>query len=206
MARRNLPYRYPARARSIPVFHVDIRLYAIGSTDIRQMYVGHEKVMEITTMWGSLRLAPMITPPPLPFLPSPPPSPSPQVAEENGMEVMDQLEANPVATSDPTAAAGMQTLTSQEEDKLSSRWGRGTRAGGRGTRGSPLLGGALVACISANQFTPPAHTHTHTRTRTQTCSFEAARLICDIILHKFGNTNYYIHVYTCIWTHMTSGF
>ena len=23
---------YPARARSIPVFHVDIRLYAIGST------------------------------------------------------------------------------------------------------------------------------------------------------------------------------
>ena len=48
-----------ARARSIPVFHVDIRLYAIGSTDVRRTYVGHEKVMEITTMWGSLRLAPI---------------------------------------------------------------------------------------------------------------------------------------------------
>ena len=46
MARRNLPYRVPvsgARARSIPVFHVDIRLYAIGSridrrrqTDVRR--------------------------------------------------------------------------------------------------------------------------------------------------------------------------
>ena len=49
--------QYPARARSIPVFHVDIRLYAIGSTD-RQTYV-HEEVMEITPMWGSLRLAPI---------------------------------------------------------------------------------------------------------------------------------------------------
>ena len=48
----------PARAHSIPFFHVDIRLYAIGSTD-RQTYI-HEKVMEITTMWGSLRLAPII--------------------------------------------------------------------------------------------------------------------------------------------------
>ena len=47
-----------ARACSIPVFHVDIRLYAFGSTD-RRIYVGHEKVMEITTMWGSLRLAPI---------------------------------------------------------------------------------------------------------------------------------------------------
>ena len=64
MAWHNLPYRVPvsgARARSIPVFHVDIRLYAIGSTDVRQTYVGHEKVMEITTMWGSLRLAPITT-------------------------------------------------------------------------------------------------------------------------------------------------
>ena len=47
-----------ARACSIPVFHVDIRLYAIGQTV--QTYVGHEKVMEITTMWGSLRLAPIM--------------------------------------------------------------------------------------------------------------------------------------------------
>ena len=53
---------YPARVRSIPVFHVDIRLYAIGSTDRRRGTVGHEKVMEITTMWGLLRLAPIIIP------------------------------------------------------------------------------------------------------------------------------------------------
>ena len=53
--------QYPARARIIPVFHVDIRLYAIGSTDRRRTDV-HEKVMEITTMWGSLRLTPIIIP------------------------------------------------------------------------------------------------------------------------------------------------
>ena len=47
-----------ARARSFPVFHIEIRLYAIGQTDV-YIYVGHEKVMEITTMWGSLRLAPI---------------------------------------------------------------------------------------------------------------------------------------------------
>ena len=46
-----------ARARSIPVFHVDIVIrYRI---DRRQTCVGHEKVMEITTMWGLLRLAPI---------------------------------------------------------------------------------------------------------------------------------------------------
>ena len=44
-----------ARARSFLVFHVDIRLYAIGQTDVCR----HEKVMEVTTMWGSLRLAPI---------------------------------------------------------------------------------------------------------------------------------------------------
>ena len=47
MARRSIRR---ARARSIPVFHVDIRLYAIGSTDsYRRTYVAHEKVIEITT-------------------------------------------------------------------------------------------------------------------------------------------------------------
>ena len=50
MARRNLPYPAGARARSIPVFHVDIRLYAIGWTAGRQTCIGHEKVMEITTV------------------------------------------------------------------------------------------------------------------------------------------------------------
>lgn len=47
-----------------------------------------------------------------------------QVAEENGMEVLDQLAANPVATRNPAEAsgAGLQTLTTQEEDKLSSRY------------------------------------------------------------------------------------
>ena len=54
--------QYPARARvrSIPVFHVDIQLYAIESTRPRHRLDVHEKVMEITTMWGSLRLAPSI--------------------------------------------------------------------------------------------------------------------------------------------------
>ena len=55
-----------ARARSIPV-DIDIRLYAIGSTDRRWTDV-HEKVMEITTMWGSLRLAPIIVLPTSPLL------------------------------------------------------------------------------------------------------------------------------------------
>ena len=97
------------------------------------------------------------------------------------MEVMDQLAANPVATSDPTAAAGMQTLTSQEEDKLSSRWGAGHPGWGAwqgaGHPGSPLLGGALVACI-IYQFTPPAHTHTRARacTRTHTHAHRLAAL------------------------------
>ena len=58
-----------ARARSIPVFHVDIQLYAIGSTDVGRVRVGHEKVMEITTMWGSLRLAPISHPLVIKFCP-----------------------------------------------------------------------------------------------------------------------------------------
>ena len=46
-----------------------------------------------------------------------------QVAEENGLEVMDQLSANPVATRDPTAASavGSSTLTMAEEEQLSRR-------------------------------------------------------------------------------------
>lgn len=44
-----------------------------------------------------------------------------QVAEENGLEVLDKLDANPVATKQPGESAGLQTLTGEEEDKLSSR-------------------------------------------------------------------------------------
>ena len=41
------------------------------------------------------------------------------------MEVLDQLAANPVSTRKPTEASGsgLQTLTTEEEDKLSSRYG-----------------------------------------------------------------------------------
>lgn len=42
-----------------------------------------------------------------------------QVAEENGMEVLDQLAANPVSTSQPL---GVDTLSSQQEDRLSTRY------------------------------------------------------------------------------------
>jgi len=50
------------------------------------------------------------------------------VAEENGLEVMDQLEKTPVSSRAPQEAAGLQTLTTEEEDRLSSR-----SVGGRGT-------------------------------------------------------------------------
>lgn len=43
------------------------------------------------------------------------------MAEENGLEVLDKLDANPVATKQPGESAGLQTLTGEEEDKLSSR-------------------------------------------------------------------------------------
>lgn len=43
------------------------------------------------------------------------------MAEENGLEVMDKLEATPVSTRAPQEAAGLQTLTTEEEDTLSSR-------------------------------------------------------------------------------------
>ena len=46
-----------------------------------------------------------------------------QVAEENGLEVLDQLSANPVSTREPTAAtAGADTLSTAEEDQLSRRY------------------------------------------------------------------------------------
>jgi charged multivesicular body protein 1 len=45
-----------------------------------------------------------------------------EVAEENGLEVMDQLSANPVSTQDPSAlATGTTGLTTAEEDQLSQR-------------------------------------------------------------------------------------
>ena len=47
------------------------------------------------------------------------------MAEENGLEVMDKLEANPVSTKAPEDPAGLQTLTIEEEDKLSSRYDSG---------------------------------------------------------------------------------
>ena len=50
-----------------------------------------------------------------------------QVAEENGMEVLDQLAANPVSTSQPL---GVDTLSSQQEDRLSTRYVSGGREGG----------------------------------------------------------------------------
>ena len=53
-----------------------------------------------------------------------------QVAEENGMEVLDQLAANPVSTSQPV---GVDTLSSQQEDRLSSRYmSVGWKGGGKG--------------------------------------------------------------------------
>ena len=54
---------------------------------------------------------------------SPHPLPPPdwlQVAEENGLEVLDQLSANPVSTREPTAVGGS-TLTMAEEEQLSRR-------------------------------------------------------------------------------------
>lgn len=50
-----------------------------------------------------------------------------QVAEENGMEVLDQLAANPVSTSQPL---GVDTLSSQQEDRLSTRYVSVRREGG----------------------------------------------------------------------------
>lgn len=48
-----------------------------------------------------------------------------QVAEENGLEALSQLEGHAVSTREPgarsTTAAGIQTLTTEEEDRLSSR-------------------------------------------------------------------------------------
>ena len=72
-----------------------------------------------------------------------------QVAEENGLEVMDQLSANPVSTRDPTAAApGASTLTLAEEEQLSRRY-----------------------CLL-----PSPHTHTHTHTHTH-LSFPSLSLL-----------------------------
>lgn len=51
-----------------------------------------------------------------------------QVAEENGMEVLDQLAANPVSTSQPL---GVDTLSSQQEDRLSTRYVSVSQEGGR---------------------------------------------------------------------------
>ena len=50
-----------------------------------------------------------------------------QVAEENGMEVLDQLAANPVSTSQPL---GVDTLSSQQEDRLSTRYVSVSQEGG----------------------------------------------------------------------------
>ena len=44
-----------------------------------------------------------------------------QVAEENGLEVLDQLSANPVSAREPTAV-GINTLSTAEEDQLSRRY------------------------------------------------------------------------------------
>ena len=44
-----------------------------------------------------------------------------EVAEENGLEVLEQLAENPVSTRAPTDPAGLDTLTGAEEDRLSSR-------------------------------------------------------------------------------------
>ena len=41
------------------------------------------------------------------------------MAEENGMEVLDKLADNPVSSKDPV---GVETLSSQQEDRLSSRY------------------------------------------------------------------------------------
>ena len=47
-----------------------------------------------------------------------------QVAEENGLEVLDKLDATPVSQKTPGQgeASGLQTLTTEEEDTLSSRY------------------------------------------------------------------------------------
>ena len=45
-----------------------------------------------------------------------------QVAEESGLEVLDKLADNPVSTREPQMPAGTQSLSSQEEAQLSSRW------------------------------------------------------------------------------------
>ena len=57
------------------------------------------------------------------------------MAEENGLEVMDQLEKTPVSSKAPQDVAGLQTLTTAEEDRLSTRFVTGWM-GGAGGHGS----------------------------------------------------------------------
>ena len=64
------------------------------------------------------------------------------MAEENGMEVLDQLAANPVSTSQPV---GVDTLSSQQEDRLSTRYVSVRREEGETSR--------QLACTSVWLFT-----------------------------------------------------
>lgn len=77
-----------------------------------------------------------------------------QVAEENGMEVLDQLAANPVSTSQPI---GVDTLSSQQEDRLSSRYVLvGQKGGGKGRRSGDLRVLLFAFCYLLQVSSPQA--------------------------------------------------
>ena len=77
-----------------------------------------------SSMWcvgHSKPLHPLLhLPPPLLLSFSPSPPSLPQVAEENGMEVLDKLADHHVSTQE-SSVAGVQSLTTHEEDQLSRR-------------------------------------------------------------------------------------
>lgn len=89
-----------------------------------------------------------------------------QVAEENGMEVLDQLAANPVSTSQPL---GVDTLSSQQEDRLSTRYVSVSQEGGGDvqanfTSSSVCLFNSLLQASSPQatklKYSTQSHKHT----------------------------------------------
>ena len=78
-----------------------------------------------------------------------------QVAEENGMEVLDQLAANPVSTSQPL---GVDTLSSQQEDRLSTRYVSVSQSGGRGGCSGKLTSTSVCLFNSLLQASSPQAT------------------------------------------------
>ena len=87
-----------------------------------------------------------------------------QVAEENGMEVLDQLAANPVSTSQPL---GVDTLSSQQEDRLSTRYVSVRREGGGDVQANLQVVLFVFALLQASspqatklKYSTQSHKHT----------------------------------------------